>query len=53
MSDKVVSLDASREKAKHKKKEEKLASIQKRFEKALPSKDADPKKKLLDIFKKK
>jgi len=53
MSGKVVSLEASREKAKHKKKEEKLESIQKRFEKALPSKETDPKKKLLDIFKKK
>jgi hypothetical protein len=53
MGDKVVNLDASREKAKHRKKEAHLSSLQQRFEKALPIEEIDPKKKLLDIFKKK
>jgi len=53
MSGKVVDLNASREKARHKRKEEKFEALQKRFEKALPSEESDPKKKLLNIFKKK
>ncbi len=53
MTDKVVSLDASREKHKFKKKEQKLEKIQQQFEKALPTEERDPKKKLLNLFKKK
>ncbi|MDO6514696.1 MULTISPECIES: hypothetical protein [Neptuniibacter] len=49
----VVDMRSSREKAKHKKKEEKFALLQKRFEKALPADEQDPKQKLLDLFKKK
>lgn len=51
--DNVVSLSAKREQAKHKRKEAKLESLQKRFEKALPTEEKDPKKKLLNVFKKK
>ena len=51
--DKVVDIASLRDQAKHKRKEEKLASIQRRFEKALPTEEKDPKKKLLNIFKKK
>jgi hypothetical protein len=49
----VVDMNASRERAKHKRKEEKFDSLQKRFEKALPTDEPDPKQKLLDLFKKK
>ncbi len=54
MSDKnVVDLQSSREKARHRQKEKKFEAIQKRFEKALPTDEKDPKQKLLNIFKKK
>lgn len=53
MGNNVVDLSASREKAKHRKKEEHFSSLQKRLEKALPTEETDPKKKLLNIFKKK
>jgi len=49
----VVDMNASRERVKHKRKEEKFDSLQKRFEKALPTDEPDPKHKLLDLFKKK
>ena len=49
----VVSLADKREQAKHKHKEAKMASLQRRFEKALPTEEKDPKQKLLNIFKKK
>ncbi|WP_286238658.1 hypothetical protein [Neptuniibacter halophilus] len=51
--DNVVDLGASRERLGHKRKEEKFRRLQQRFEKALPTEETDPKKKLLNIFKKK
>ncbi|MCP4596216.1 hypothetical protein [Neptuniibacter sp.] len=53
MTNKVVDIASKRDEANHKRKEEKFASLQKRFEKALPTEETDPKKKLLNIFKKK
>ncbi|EAR60604.1 hypothetical protein [Neptuniibacter caesariensis] len=53
MAKNVVDLNASRDKAEHKRKEKKFEALQKRFEKALPTEEQDPKKKLLNIFKKK
>lgn len=50
---KIVDLNATREKARHRQKEERFEALQQRFEKALPTDDKDPKKKLLDLFKKK
>lgn len=52
MAKNVVDLNASRDKAEHKRKEKKFEALQKRFEKALPTEEQDPKKKLLNIFKK-
>ena len=53
MSNNVVDLEGKREEARHQRKEEKFSRLQKRFEKALPTEEKDPKKKLLNIFKKK
>ena len=53
MSDNVVDISSRKEQHKHKRKEEKFAALQKRFEKALPADETDPKTKLLKIFKKK
>ena len=53
MSDKVVDISSRQEEKRHQRKEEKFAALQKRFEKALPTEESDPKKKLLKIFKKK
>lgn len=50
---KIVDLNAKREAERHRKKEEKFEALQQRFEKALPTVEKDPKKKLLDLFKKK
>lgn len=50
---KIVDLQTSRDKARHRRKEEKFKSLQERFEKALPIDKEDPKDKLLNIFKKK
>lgn len=52
MSKNVVDFGAKREEANHRRKEQSMDAMQKRFEKALPTKETDPKKKLLDIFKK-
>ena len=53
MSDKVVDISSKRDQAKHKRKEQRLDDLKGRFEKALPTEETDPKKKLLQIFKKK
>ena len=53
MSNNVVDLESKREEARHQRKEEKFSRLQKRLEKALPTDEKDPKKKLLNIFKKK
>lgn len=53
MGDNVVEFSSRQEDKEHKRKEEKFDALQKRFEKALPIDETDPKKKLLKIFKKK
>lgn len=53
MSDNVIDIESKREEARHQRKEEKFSRLQKRLEKALPTEEKDPKKKLLGIFKKK
>lgn len=53
MGDNVVDISSRKEQHKHKRKEEKFTALQKRFEKALPTEEKDPKAKLLNIFKKK
>jgi hypothetical protein len=50
---KVVDISSRQEEKKHKRKEERFSALQKRFERALPTEENDPKKKLLNIFKKK
>ncbi len=52
MSKNVVDFGAKREEARHRRKEQNLDAMQKRFEKALPTEEKDPKKKLLNIFSK-
>lgn len=49
----VVDISSRQEQKKHKRKEEKFEALQQRFEQALPTEENDPKKKLLNIFKKK
>ena len=53
MSDKVVDISSKRDDARHKRKEKRLDNMKDRFEKAMPTEEQDPKKKLLKIFKKK
>ena len=53
MSDKVVDISSKRDDARHKRKEKRMDDMKGRFEKALPTEEIDPKKKLLNIFKKK
>ncbi|MGH1460664.1 MAG: hypothetical protein ACRBB6_01390 [Neptuniibacter sp.] len=53
MSRNVVDISSRRDEQKHKRKEKKFEALQKRFEKALPTEETDPKKKLLNVFKKK
>jgi|GEM_PF-2458057 len=50
---KVIDLNSHRTAAKHQQKEQRSAAMKDRFEKALPSQETDPKKKLLGIFKRK
>lgn len=53
MSDNVVDISSKRDKARHKRKEQRLDDMKGRFEKAMPTEEKDPKQKLLNIFKKK
>jgi len=53
MGDNVVDFNSKRDAARHRRKEQRLDTMQKRFESALPTEEKDPKKKLLNIFKKK
>lgn len=52
MSDNVINLNSKRDEARHRRKERNLDKMQERFEKAMPTEEKDPKKKLLNIFKK-
>ena len=53
MSDKVIDISSKRDNARHKRKEKRLDNMKDRVEKAMPTEEQDPKKKLLNIFKKK
>ncbi|WP_271270316.1 hypothetical protein [Aliamphritea hakodatensis] len=53
MSDKVVDISSRRDDARHKRKEQRMDQMKDRFEKAMPTEETDPKKKLLNIFTKK
>lgn len=53
MSDNVIDIGSRRDHAKHQRKEERLDALKERFEKALPTEEHDPRKKLLKLFKKK
>lgn len=50
---KVIDFNSKREAAKHQNKEQRADAMKDRFEKALPSEETSPKKKLLGIFKRK
>ena len=52
MSKNVIDFSAKQDEARHRRKEKNLDKMQARFEKALPTEENDPKKKLLNIFKK-
>lgn len=52
MSDNVIDLNSKRDEARHRRKERNLDKMQEHFENALPTEEKDPKKKLLNIFKK-
>ncbi|MDI3326112.1 hypothetical protein QKW35_17165 [Pontibacterium granulatum] len=52
MSKNVIDFNAKQDEARHRRKEKNLDKMQARFEKALPTEEKDPKKKLLNIFKK-
>ena len=52
MSDNVIDPTSKRDEARHRRKERNLDKMQERFENALPTEEKDPKKKLLNIFKK-
>ncbi len=53
MSDKIVDINSKRDDQRYKRKEQQLNKLKNRFEKALPTEEHDPKKKLLNLFKKK
>lgn len=53
MSDKVVDINSKRDDVRHKRKEKQLMDMKNKFEKALPTEEHDPKKKLLSLFKNK
>ena len=53
MSDKIVDISSKRDDVRHKRKEKQLNDLKSKFEKALPTEEHDPKKKLLKLFKKK
>ncbi|WP_164549020.1 hypothetical protein [Amphritea opalescens] len=53
MSDKIVDINSKRDDLRHKRKEKQLNEMKSLFEKALPTEEQDPKKKLLNLFKKK
>jgi hypothetical protein len=53
MSDNVVDINSKRDDIRHKRKEKQLNDLKSKFEKALPTEEHDPKKKLLNLFKKK
>ncbi len=53
MTNNLVDLASRREHKKEQQKEQRFKRLQARFEKALPSEEPDPKKKLLKLFKKK
>ncbi len=50
---KVIDFNSKRAVAEQQNKEQRSAAMKDRFEKALPSEETDPKKKLLGIFKRK
>ncbi|MGB0467462.1 MAG: hypothetical protein ACPGF7_08050 [Pontibacterium sp.] len=52
MSKNVVDISSKRDEVNHRRKEAHMDKMQQRFENALPTKEKDAKKKLLDIFKK-
>ncbi|WP_296060228.1 hypothetical protein [uncultured Amphritea sp.] len=53
MNDKIVDINSKRDDVRHKRKEKQLNELKNKFEKALPTEEHDPKKKLLNLFKKK
>lgn len=53
MSDKIIDISEQRAKKDLKRKEENIESMRDRFEKALPLKEKNSQKSLLNIFKRK